>query len=40
MECVWKFKFVDKVVEVCVIEGVKWYDVIGVVSRCWSGGEG
>ena len=27
---VWKYKVVDKVVEVCVMDWVRWYDVVGL----------
>ena len=29
-----KLRVVEKLVEVCVIRGVRWYDVVGVVRRC------
>ena len=38
VESVRKFKVVDKVVKVCVIGEVRWYDMVGLVSRCWSRG--
>ena len=38
MEGVWKCKVVEKMVDVYVIRGVRWYDMIGMVSRCGRGG--
>ena len=40
VKSVWKCMDVNKVVEVCVIRGVRWYDVVGLVRKCWSGGLG
>ena len=37
VKSVWKCMDVDKVVEVCVIGEVRWYDVVGLVRKCLSG---
>ena len=40
VERVWKCKVLEKMVVVCVIAEVRWYGVIGLVSKWWSGGGG
>lgn len=40
VESMWKFKVAEKVLEVCMMVGVRWYDVVGLNRKCWSGGGG
>ena len=37
VKSVWKCMDVDKVVEVYVIGEVRWYEVVGLVRKCWIG---
>ena len=38
MESVWQFKIVEKLLDVCVIGGVRRYNVVGLVRKWWSRG--
>ena len=39
MKSVWKCKVVEKGTDIYVIRGVRWYDVVDLRSKYWSGGE-
>lgn len=39
MKRVWHIKVVEKVVDICAIGGERYYDMIGLVSKCWIGRE-
>ena len=34
----WHAKGVEQVVDICSFVEMRWYDVVGVVSKYWSGG--